>query len=410
MRSLAFSLGFVLVAGCGGAGAGSDGGMSEDGARRDQGGPGDTSDATSDAPTDAPADSGSDVADAAGDAHGDAPAEAPTDATKEAKGEKAEAPPPSDGALFCRSYLDALLDRMATCFSASRDALGFFVNVEHNCELVDRALAAGRMKFDGDGAAECMTRVASLGCVLFDGRRLPPEEFCPLVFQGQVKPGGACYEDISLLSECELGSRCDMPSDCPGTCVALGVKDDTCIWDDDCQVGLGCNPFTSACSPNAAPGAECGGAVWGSCPPGYYCDETGATAACTLKKFSGDCSFDEMCALGWKCLGGTCTAVNKLGDPCKPGSNQCDVQVGWCSADGKCTEHAREGEPCGTVVAGENTLCTAGWCDAPEPGKPGMCRKARAFGDDCTTSAECAPFISVCDAASNTCAEICEVP
>ena len=92
-----------------------------------------------------------------------------------------------------------------------------------------RAIARGRMRFDGVAARRCTTQFASR-C----GVNVRDPELCPEAFLGAVPAGGTCWAS----DECEGESYCQNATQrglCPGRCVPRKARGEPCLADAECS-------------------------------------------------------------------------------------------------------------------------------------------------------------------------------
>jgi hypothetical protein len=86
------------------------------------------------------------------------------------------------------------------------------------------------------------------------------------------------------------------------------------------------------------------------------------------------------------CVGGTCTMVGKLGEPCYTGGAAVDVcgYLSACGAQGTCVpvELVGSGEPCGTFADAVRS-CEIGSCMAPVDGGETVCVPRPGPGEEC---------------------------
>jgi hypothetical protein len=125
---------------------------------------------------------------------------------------------------------------------------------------VRAAVAADKIDFDSDAAAECLSVFDSLSC----HRRVAVPE-CQHIFRGRLELGAECAFDHECESDaCEITS-CPDDACCEGTCrppyPPPAMLGEPCNFDDDCDAELWC-PIShggtdSTCQPLPATGEAC---------------------------------------------------------------------------------------------------------------------------------------------------------
>ena len=266
---------------------------------------------------------------------------------------------------------------------------------------VPTAIAAHRMLFHPDNAAECLDAVKHAPC----DPAQADEDFqrhCHGVVTGGVATGGACWGD----DEC-VGGRCVSP-DCGGTCVAFASPGGACVptggtpdvscdpsvqfcsgdgtcfrketqggpcaSDDQCLFDLVCAAGKCDDPPRVAQGNLCGGTI--PCADGLYC---GDGAICLPVKSAGEpCDqFRDSCQAGMVCANGTCVPWLDVGGDCSvagtgvacPATTSCAQQctplptvkagpLAHCMTDDDCDDglYCATGNYC-YYVGGINAVC-----------------------------------------------------
>lgn len=311
-------------------------------------------------------------------------------------------------------YAKAQCGLYKKCFG---DVFGLFSKGE-DCETLTKTrvessslgqlaagVAAGKIKYDGAKAADCLAEIAARSC---DALAQRTSEACDLAAEGSVAAGESCDYDF----DCVGSLYCKFDSACPGKCSERQPAGAGCKRDDDCQDGLVCGGATQACVKPGAVGDACGGGVAPECAPTLTC--AGASAATqTAGKckafsdvFSGGpgsaCSFKELnlCTADQSCVfegtpptNGACAKKVASGAACKrasipsacPAGEYCDG--GAASADGTCKALPGAGEPCATElgdqVCAPYTRCDAGTCVALQ-NNGGPCKSDQAcYSETC---------------------------
>lgn len=230
-----------------------------------------------------------------------------------------------------------LYERRSDCI----DALAIDRDVKF--DYLVEAVAAGRIEYDREAAADCFDAIRERDCVNTD----PGEEpACKAALRGRMGRNGPCM----LSAECAEGGVCGFDPSCS----------------EQCCVG--------ACRVRADPlelGEACGGSI--ECAEGGYCgfDPGGAQVCLARVKVGGDCSIGQTCAEGSDCDGAVCRA----------------------------TTVAKEGERCdGRAICEPSAYCVF------EGGETPVCRIPPQLGAPCDPQGiGCARFDTVCDEASRLC-------
>jgi hypothetical protein len=179
--------------------------------------------------------------------------------------------------------------------------------------------------------------------------------------------GAECLPVVGIGQMCApQGTLCQPGLVCPsGTCSAPGGVGIICLFDDECQDGLFCDPATGKCAPRAQAGGDCATAA---CPFGFDCGFTaplgdggadaGPALCLPLSGAGGSCVFDSN---GGQCLeaetcreDGKCSPIPGLGDLCDGGS----CLAGSCQA-GTCSL-VTSGGACGQGIDCVSSICVRG--------------------------------------------------
>jgi hypothetical protein len=279
----------------------------------------------------------------------------------------------------------------------------------------DQALAAGRISYDGTGAAACVDSFSSAGCDIKSLDTLGESGVCVGFVRGLVATGGSCKGS----GECQNG-YCDQGvgsiSGCPGTCKAFAATGGDCSA-AQCAATDYCS--SNVCTRYGAAGAPCsdlipcastlvcqagtcqkpGGAgaacsmtfISDTCAAGLFCDRTSLTCKARLSAGS-TCNSNSECNDGLLCAG-TCRAVADIGGSCAnavcAGDAVCDP------ASQKCMLKGVLGADCGM------SFCQIGlYCNAAQ-----KCAQRVAFGGKCDVSESGQCLVGEC--VNGTCALMC---
>jgi len=288
-----------------------------------------------------------------------------------------------------------------------------------------QAYAQGRITFDPDAVATCVTSLLDAPCNAYaePATRCEPTDLQPEVppcalerlTQGQQSVGDPC--DPLIGNECADGSRCILAG-ADGVCVALAGTDVPCFADTDCAAPLICDLASSGtCRPGRAEGEACAfadpenplpGTETERCEPGLVCNPTNLSCSGRTCDLGTTCTSDLQCPADLYCIEGSCLPPRAGGEPCTSSAHCVST---YCS--GVCSEPNQPNDSF-CVVHGE---CASGWCmwtsqtcsDPPDVGDPcvsttdcaeGYCNTALEVpvcaayagdGDPCVTVADCDP-------------------
>ena len=352
--------------------------------------------------------------------------------------------PPLAASDFSRAYAEAscaqsarcnLLDRslVTACEASVRAVLG---------DDVQRGIAAGRVRYDGDLARSCADGIRAAPC-LRDGLPDAVQGDCLQALAGTVGAGGACtglFECSGGLCVPESAGAC--PSACPtvlgrgascqlhqgpecdlrqslgciqGQCRPPGGDGDGCDTDLDCDSEHVC--VSGRCAPLLGEGAACEGDA--ACLVGLACigercvRRAGEGAACASTVDEVDAAFRlAQCAEGLVCRGagltgsgepvaGTCRRPSDLGGSCEDEPAGLQEYLDGCltglvcssgrcaipPASGPCAPH----DVCDTTVA----YCDAGQCVPLKDDGAACVRPAECRSGGCTADL-CGPAVEVC--------------
>ncbi len=139
----------------------------------------------------------------------------------------------------------------ATCLASLNFQTDFILT-----EIADSQ--AGKIKYDGTQAANCVNELKSRSCTFTGFQNDPKADPCGKFFSGTVAMGGACLVDAdcaggaactppSTNPSCDQNTMCCTGSTCGAAPPAPGAAGATCMSDGDCAVNLYCsNPMNAA--------------------------------------------------------------------------------------------------------------------------------------------------------------------
>jgi hypothetical protein len=308
---------------------------------------------------------------------------------------------------YCEEGAEVYFDYLQRCYGPDHyndeERATYMEKTRARCLHVQSALDAGRMSYDEEQGAACLTALRGLDCA---------SEFvaeaCAAVFRGHVPIGEDCYRQESLVmlvgtSACAEGI-CVEDNACPGTCQAFPARGDDCLQ-GQCAPADYCDG-ESKCSARTGPGATCidelscaKGLGCAGAPgtrvcaqkvtrEGLACDTTTACGglttclegACRYERSMGEpCVVDHQCPEGGICVGAICTAQGDLGAPCT-GDRACKSALvcDTSSDEPTCIALPGDGELCVHNRCAEGTSCTFG----PDE-QEGTCRTLVAQGGAC---------------------------
>jgi hypothetical protein len=267
---------------------------------------------------------------------------------------------------------------------------------------IERAIADGKVKYDGTRARACFDAAAAQGCSDDEPAA------CTEMVDGTVAVGGACSESL----ECQgADTYCKAGGSCPGRCAPRESAEGPCAMHDDCKAGLRCNREDGTCFAPAGAGDRCEGGTGPECSPGLIClgadNEQGRSGNCRTiaEAFSGSagdpCVLDApFCRADLRCViesvdVATGMITTRCGEPvgsgaaCKmaypdvcPPDQYCAVPAQ--SLDGTCRSKPGAGQPCAARGDDAADICAPGTrCDG------GQCRPLQKLGGGCQSYAVC---------------------
>lgn len=179
---------------------------------------------------------------------------------------------------------------------------------------------------------------------------------CGEMWVGLAAEGAACGPGIDSLV-CEAGTSCVLDLSFCGTCEATVPVGAAC-GEARCADGASCVGGT--CVADARPGEPCDEAQ--PCAIGTWCEE-GLCVAPEIVGAGEACDQRRRCAYKAACVGGTCVETGLLGEPC---SREVPCASGWCDG-GTCAPAGEGGAACSGPVECLSGRCQGGSC-APLPG------------------------------------------
>lgn len=268
----------------------------------------------------------------------------------------------------------------------------------------DEAVAAGRVVFDGEAAADCLLETRERLCDELVLR--PRDPVCDRVFEGQQEEGENC-----LPNECVEGQHCvGVAGECYGVCEPSTSPCGVCSDGEWCDSGSG------TCEELRTEGEAC--PFNGACVEGLLCDAPSmglGTCVVPGSRAEGESCFDTpACDAGLVCD----TTENRCvpyfivseGMACGdlPVMQLCEPQLVCYEPPGEtvgtCEPPRLEGETCTDTVA----ECGAGlYCDRTGTEQ---CTALEPFGSSCLNGRECESLY--CDGSTDQCAPLptCAVP
>lgn len=230
------------------------------------------------------------------------------------------------------------------CETRSHAAFGAEV-----CAAAERAVEAGRVRYDAARAKRCVSRGAFDLAATWQSGWVEPLS-CDGMFIGTALLGEACYPDETFQRVCREG-YCEENGECPGRCTPYAEVGEHCV-PERCAPGDYCS-LDNECRPAIAVGE--------SCPEG------------------GGCASPASCVMG------VCRYLADLGEPC--GERTPCVSPLLC-AQGACAAGVGPGEPCEV-----DRHCPDGYACGfvPLGGNGRSCLEPPDLGARCDVRAGCAP-------------------
>lgn len=281
---------------------------------------------------------------------------------------------------------------------------------EGEFSLIQSAIDAHRVTYDGTKVAACLSAIDAAGCTVFT-KRLTTE--CAGVLTGTVASGGDC----TLNAECHSGLFCQADSTCPGKCTALLGAGSACKVSDSCQDGLLCSDKSKTCIKPAKEGEPCGASAT-ECPVNLVCVGPTATQPGTCKSIDSvfaaaegaacDAPNSVLCQKGLSCAISALDQQGKLVWKCeKPATSQtCHVgypetcpsgqfcQLAGTTVDsGSCQPLPGDGEACASQTPSD-PMSARDHCASTTTCVGATCKAIQHLNGACTTDAEC--FSKLC--------------
>lgn len=259
--------------------------------------------------------------------------------------------------------VDADCDYLVRCglFSTSESCKNTFGVLLVDNPSIEAAIDAGKLKYDGEAAADCFDALGSASCT----RSANHIDACDKIFAGTIADGGTCAFDEECVSQSCNVPDCTMAC-CTGTCVperpvpAIGQP---CTF--ECVEGAYCGS-DSTCQATLPKGAACDDQL--ACNEGLYCAGSSTTTAgtCTELPTTGEACTTACAAIGDRCSAGTCKPVGLLGETCASDSDCSFFYV--CDDTMKCAEEPEDPRMPNGSACTSSTDCQSRYC-----GNDGLC-------------------------------------
>lgn len=293
------------------------------------------------------------------------------------------------------AYRSAMCDYYVRCGVVESQALCEQLLGGLETAELEAAVAAGKVKYDGDAAGECLDAIGGRSCNPGDENARVAPAACDNMIKGTVADGGQCFNSGECVSgSCTLTDCTD--ACCPGTCdptvaeAAIGASCATA----DCVDGAFCNA-QNTCEALKASGATCTSSS--ECAYGTRCLGTPQTcqappakgAACVVTNGTPTCGTTGLvCDASMKCVGYLFT-----GATCDPAADLCAPYLTCDETTMKCTGEPAIGEAC-------TFGCQRGaYCDTTTM----KCVATQANGATCQGDDECTS--NYCDTTTMKCAD-----
>lgn len=273
---------------------------------------------------------------------------------------------------FFNKVLGGLCSLQKRCANISTDACLSLLGATNIPDL-DKAVKAGRVKYDATKAQACIDFYTALSCEdLARGLTNGIPNPCKAAITGTVPGGGACYDSI----DCAAGTCSRMNNACPGKCVDYAAANGDCTMGGSCDGGAGYRCIAGRCAMPGGAGAVCGTAA--DCTAGLAC--IGGKCA-TPGGLRAPCKTREDCAAGLYCEPGTMV-----------GQSMCATQV---AAGGACGSDLKAFSVISTQCAG-TLVCAGAQVGAMAQVTPGRCAPPSELGGPCTEIPQGANGIAGC--------------
>lgn len=242
-------------------------------------------------------------------------------------------------------------------FSTVADCRTHFDRTTTSNASLEAAVDAGKIRYDGDAAEDCVAALDDLVCDLAEQDH-DALAACDEVFTGTGKIGATCAFDGECVTERCMVPVCDEAC-CQGTCAeprvlpGLGEPCSTICADD-----LFCG-YAQVCEAPLLAGEPCNSFT--VCAEPLYCSST--LGACASRPKRGE-TCDGYCASeGDVCSQGLCVAAAVGGDRCTVASDCsqfyiCNFDIGSCALP-EVPPASSNGTPCNF-----NIECASHYCDA----------------------------------------------
>lgn len=283
----------------------------------------------------------------------------------------------------CREvvHMDTLLSMQALAGVGSSNAV--------TPEYMAQAVEVGRIEYDEEAAADCLTYVANLSCEwslyhAYTEEELAGRAACEAVFRGRMGKNGPCAEAI----ECAEEAICGFDPTCTDMCCVGACR----VLPQPYKIGEPCPNFNIPCEA----GSSCTFDIDTGMPSCVALAEIGESCESVQCVETAMCDYVD----SYKCV-----ERKGAGKPCD-GDYECQPGL-VCAYDlnfnaGECVAPADEGEPCKvsyqTTCRRFDNYCAGGTC-APLPGNGEAC----AMDDECRGDLFCA------ESAGNKCSPLADL-
>ena len=256
------------------------------------------------------------------------------------------------------------------------------------------------VKIDSAAIAACAAELSANDCT-----PAPPVDHCaptaPVASDACVidkllvgtLPAGADCTAYGA-NECAPGLMCRSVSNDAGVCIPTPMVGDLCLRDEDCG-SLICDWASGKCATGADYGAACAfsdpdhpvpGTEATRCKSGLVCDTINLKCADPHCAAGINCSADQQCPDGVKCVMNTCGPLKNAGETCYQTK---DCAEGNCTYDplanrSLCTAPKAVGASCQ-----QPSDCASGWCEYDPTAMASACKATVKNGQPCTQADQC---------------------
>jgi hypothetical protein len=239
-------------------------------------------------------------------------------------------------------------------------------------------VAAGKSKYDGAAAADCLAALGAGSCSITAEVSTPAPPACARAIQGTLGAGAACNDDTECVSgTCDTSGCTTGASCCAGICaatptiVALGADCTSptvaCPDDSFCTGGT-----IATCVAKIPAGQPCVSLT--ECVAGLLCvsDPTTGNATCgTFPAHGASCTASQFCdSASDYCdlTTGICTSRVAPGGACQPADVSCVAYATCDATTSTCLALGGAGAACTSASACLSAFCSgSGRCAVPPP-------------------------------------------